>query len=39
MWDTSIAKVHLKMELNGLENLPQHPLPEQYGWRFYQPGD
>ena len=39
MWDTSVAKVHLKMELNGLENLPQHPLPEQYGWRFYQPGD
>ena len=39
MWDTSVEKVHLAMELDSLENLPQHPLPEQYGWRFYQPGD
>lgn len=39
MWDTSVEKVHLKMELNSLEYLPQHPLPEKYGWRFYQPGD
>ena len=39
MWDTSVEKVHLKMELNSLEQLPQHPLPEKYGWRFYQPGD
>lgn len=39
MWDTSVEKVHLKMELDSLEQLPQHPLPKQYGWRFYQPGD
>lgn len=39
MWDTSVEKVHLTMELNSLENLPQHPLPERYGWRFYQSGD
>ena len=39
MWDTSVEKVHLAMELDSLENLPQHPLPQRYGWRFYQPGD
>ena len=39
MWDTSVEKVHLFMELNSLENLPQHPLPQRYGWRFYRPGD
>lgn len=39
MWDMSVEKVHLSMELDSLENLPQHPLPQRYGWRFYRPGD
>ncbi|MGN1005908.1 MAG: GNAT family N-acetyltransferase [Aristaeellaceae bacterium] len=39
MWDTSVEKVHLRMELDSLEQLPQHPLPEKYGFRFYCPGD
>lgn len=39
MWDTSVEKVHLRMELDSLEQLPRHPLPERYGFRFYRPGD
>ena len=39
MWDTSVEKIHLKMELDSLEQLPQHPLPEKYSFRFYCPGD
>ena len=39
MWDTSVEHVELSMELDSLEHLPQHPLPERYGWRFYRSGD
>ena len=39
MWDTSVEHVELSMDLDSLEHLPQHPLPQRYGWRFYQPGD
>lgn len=39
MWDTSVPKIHLAMALDTLENLPEHPLPERYGWRFFAPGD
>ena len=39
MWDTSVPMIGLIMRSAHLENLPRHMLPEQYGWRFYCPGD
>ena len=39
MWDASLPKIGLAMRLDSLKNLPEHPLPEGIGWRFYAPGD
>ena len=39
MWDTSVEMIELTMALDCLDDLPAHPLPEQYGCRAYRPGD
>lgn len=39
MWDTSIPKIHLAMGLDSLDGLREYALPDQYGWRFFRPGD
>lgn len=39
MWDTSVEMIELTMALDCLDDLPAHPLPEQYGCRTYRPGD
>lgn len=39
MWDLSVPMIELAMEVPTLFNLPKFPMPAQYGWRFFQPGD
>lgn len=39
MMDRSIPWIGLAMRLDSLEHLPTYPLPEAYGWRYFQPGD
>lgn len=39
MWDTSVEKIGLSMARENLDDLPEVPLPVEYAWRFYRPGD
>ena len=39
MWDTSVEMIELSMALDSLDGLPVQPLPKEYSWRFYRPGD
>lgn len=39
MWDLSIPMIDLAMEAKTLSHLPAFPLPAEYGWRFFRPGD
>lgn len=39
MWDTSVPWIDLAMRLESLEAVPEYPLPGNYGWRFFRPGD
>ena len=39
MMDRSVPWIGLEMRLDTLESLPEYPLPEGYGWRFFAPGD
>lgn len=39
MFDRSITYIDLAMRADSLENVPDYPLPERYGWRYYMPGD
>lgn len=39
MWDYSVERIGLKMTLDALPESLHTELPDQYSWRFYQPGD
>lgn len=39
MYDTTVPMIELVMHADTLENMPVYELPEEYGWRFYRPGD
>lgn len=39
MYDMSIPMMSLAMRAESLENMPKYELPEEYGWRYFQPGD
>jgi len=39
MWDTSVEHHALWMMLPSLDEVPSHPLPSGYSWRFFEPGD
>ena len=39
MWDYSVEHIGLKMTLAELDPSVRAELPDQYSWRFYQPGD
>ena len=39
MMDRTIPWINLYMSLDTLDDVPEYPLPERYGWRLYVPGD
>lgn len=39
MWDSAVEIIGLAMKTDSLESFQRFQLPEQYGRRFYQPGD
>ena len=39
MWDSTVPVYGLAMRLEQLESLPTCELPEDCGWRSYEPGD
>lgn len=39
MWDSSVENISLKMRADALRPGEGFALPEEYGWRFFQPGD
>ena len=39
MMDRTIPWISLGMRRDTLDDLPDFPLPQDYAWRFYQPGD
>lgn len=39
MWDNTVESMNLSMRVDSLNCIPDYELPEQYGWRFYRPGD
>lgn len=39
MWDQTVPMIGLAMRAKSLEGMPTFELPEEYGWRYFQPGD
>lgn len=39
MFDRTVPMIGLAMKADTLENMPVFDLPEEYGWRYFQPGD
>ena len=39
MWDSTVPVYGLAMRQEQLESLPACELPEDCGWRSYEPGD
>lgn len=39
MMDRTVPMIGLAMRMESLDALPEYPLPPQYGFRYFEPGD